>query len=354
MAGFTKKQMENLTLQPENLASIKDAIQETFYQDDKFEKFVHIVKANNDAPIALIGEMEMVGKKGSGCDPTYEEKSVANSMKRWELGNWQVPIKLCYEALQGTIAEYSLKTGTNVGDLEQTDFMAIYTEALNRAITQMIWRFGWFGDKDAKDTESGGKFTQGLNMDAFATCDGLFKRIFTATATKNHTTIDANKQTTTALQKSKLLDKGVATELVDKMLMDVDTRIIDDPDAVLMVTRSIGDALAYDMKRSYNLIMPWEKLFSGFEVSEYNGVRIAKVGIWDRMIAAYEKGTTALNLPHRMIFCNPKHLMVGTNAESLISDLDIWFDRKERRNYLYATGKMGTALLEEDLIHAAY
>nr|DAW41107.1 MAG TPA: hypothetical protein [Caudoviricetes sp.] len=29
-------------------------------------------------------------------------------------------------------------------------------------------------------------------------------------------------------------------------------------------------------------------------------------------------------------------------------------DQKERRNYLYATGKIGTALLEEDMIYAAY
>ena len=46
--------------------------------------------------------------------------------------------------------------------------------------------------------------------------------------------------------------------------------------------------------------------------------------------------------------------MVGTDADNLISDLDIWFDKKERRNYMYATGKIGTALLESDMIHAAY
>ena len=30
----SKKQLENLKLEPENLASIKDAVQETFYQDE--------------------------------------------------------------------------------------------------------------------------------------------------------------------------------------------------------------------------------------------------------------------------------------------------------------------------------
>ena len=355
MAGFTKQQLEHLTLQPENLASIKDAVQETFFKDEDFSSFVNIMKVKNDDPIALIGEMDMVGKKGGGCDPTYEEKGIANSQKRWELGQWEIPIKICYEALKGSIAEYSLKTGTEIGDLTSTDFMTIYTDALQRAIQQMIWRFGWFGDKAAALAGSGGgKLTAGSDVNMFNVCDGLFKRIFTATASKNHTTIAANSKTTAAEQISELRKKGAATTVVDTILMDVDTRIIDDSDAVLLMTRSLADALTYDIKQTYHDIMPWDKVFDGFDVATYNGVKIARVGIWDRMINAYEKGDTTVNLPHRAVFCNPKHLMVGTDADALISDLDIWFDQKERRNYLYATGKIGTALLEEGMIHAAY
>lgn len=355
MAGFTKKQLENLTLQPENLDSIKSAIQETFFKDEDFSSFVNIMKVKNDDPIALIGEMEMVGKKGGGCDPTYEEKGIANSQKRWELGQWEIPIKICYEALKGSIGEYSLKTGTAIGDLTSTDFMTIYTDALQRAMQQMIWRFGWFGDKTAALAGSdGGKLTAGSDVNMFNVCDGLFKRIFTATASKNHTTIAANSETTAAAQVSALRKKGAATTAVDTILMDVDTRIIDDSDAVLLMTRSLADALTYDIKQTYHDIMPWEKVFNGFDVATYNGVKIARVGIWDRMINAYEKGETTVNLPHRAVFCNPKHLMVGTDADALISDLDIFFDQKERRNYIYATGKIGTALLEENMIHAAY
>lgn len=354
MAGFTKQQLENLKLEPENLASIKDAVQETFYNDKDFSSFVNIQKVKEKDPIALLGEMEMVGKKGGGCDPTYEEKGIANSQKRWEFGQWEIPVKICYEAIKGTIGEYSLKTGTAIGDLTSTDFMTIFADALQRAMEQMIWRFGWLGDKEAALAgEDGGKLTAGLDVSNFNVCDGLFKRIFTATATK-HTAIAANSETTAALQISALRKSGAATTLVDTILMDADTRIVDDSDAVLLMTRSLADALTYDLKKTYHDIMPWEKLFDGFEVATYNGVKIARVGIWDRMIKAYEKGKTTINLPHRAVFCNPKHLMIGTDADNLISDLDIWFDQKERRNYLYATGKIGTALLEEDMIYAAY
>lgn len=354
MTGFTKKQLENLKLQPENLASIKEAVQETFYNDENFGEFVSIQKVKDGDPVALLGEMEMVGKSGSGCDPTYEEKGIANSMNRWELGDWNIAIKICYEALKGTIAEYSLKTGTAIGDLTSTDFMTIYTDALQRAMQQMIWRYGWFGDKAAALSTNGGKLSAGMDVDMFNTCDGLFKRIFAATATKNHTEIAANNEDTTAAQIAAIRKKGAATDLVDTILMDVDSRILDDSKAVLLMTRGLADALTYDVKKTYHDRMPWEKIFDGFDVATYNGVKIARVGIWDRMINGYEKSNTKVNLPYRAVFCNPKHLMVGTDADSLISELDIWFDQKERRNYLYATGKIGTHLLEENMIHAAY
>lgn len=347
---------DKFILSPENLEGIRAAIQETLFGDENFNQYVTIAKVKNGDPIALIGELEMVGKTGSGCDPVYEEKGIANSMNRWELGDWQIPIKMCYESVKGTVAEYSLKTGTAIGDLTDTDIMTIYTQALVRAMQQMIWRFGWFGDKAAQNVGSGGKITDGVSTDLFKTCDGLFKRIF-AICTANEsqrTTIEANGKTSAAEQKTTMLTKGNATDLVDKILMDADSRIIDDSGAVLMMTRGLADALTYDIKRTHNLIMPWEKVFDGFDVANYNGVTIARISIWDRLIQANEKGSTTVNLPYRAVFANPKQLLVGTPQDSLISDLDIWFSKKERRNYIYSTGKIGTAILEEKLVHAAY
>lgn len=355
MANFTIEQFESFQLEKPNLGSIRDAINETTFEDESFSRFVTITKAKQDDPIALLGEMDDVGKAGSGCKPTYEEKGIANSMKRWELGDWQIPISICYEAMLGTIAQYSLKDGTDVGDLQGTDIMTIYTAKLQDAIQKFIWRVGWFGDNEAQTVEEGGKITNGVKTDLFTICDGLWKRIFkqcTSNA-KQYTEISANKQATAAKQRETILAKGYMTDFLDKALMDVDSRITTDGNATLMMTSAMADALAYDVKKSYNIIIPWEKVFTGFEVSSYNGIKVARVSIWDRMIAAYEKGTATVNLPYRAVFANPKQLLVGT-PKDLVSQLDIWFDKKERQNYIYATGKLGTSLLEDNLVHAMY
>lgn len=352
------KWFENISVNPKDVTDLKELIPLSIDQDEDYQKFTALKKVRNGDPVAFLGDGDDVGIAGSGCDPTYEEYGVANSQKRWELGDWQIPLKICYESLQGTIAEYSLHTGTSVGDITGTEFLSyILRPALERQMKRMIWRFGWFGNKEASVAADGGTLTAGTRKEMFTTCDGLFKKIF-AQCAKNAdqlTTIAANSKTTYAEQKSAILTEGVATGVFDKLLMDADSRITADPGAVILVTKALADALTYDTKKVYKVIMPWEKVFEGIDVAQYNGVQIVRVSIWDRMIKAYENTGTALNKPYRAVYANvQKELQTATDADGLISDLDIWFDKKERRNYVYSTGRLGTMILEDDMFQAAY
>ena len=352
------KFFSNIEVNKKDVTDLKELIPLSIDQDEEFQRFINLKKVNNGDPVAFLGDMDDVGIQGSGCDPTYQEVGVANSQKRWELGDWQIPIKICYESLQGTIAEYTLKKGTEVGDLTTTEFMTyIIRPALERQMKRMIWRFGWFGDKEAKENGKGGVLTTGAKTELFTTCTGLFKHIFTQCASHaaQLTTIAANNEESYSAQKAAILKEGVATGIMDDLLMDADSRITADPNAVVLMTKSFADALTLDVKKTYKLIMPWEKVFDGVDMVKYDGVTIARVSIWDRMIRAYENTGTKYNKPYRLVYGNTNtQLQVATNADSLISDLDIWFDQKERRNYIYSTGKIGTQILEDDMFQAAY
>ena len=164
------KFFENISVNPEDVKDLKELIPLSIDQDEDFQRFTTLRKVKHGDPLGYLGEGNMVGKAGSGCDPEYEEYGVANSQKRWDLGDWQIPLKICYEALQGTIAEYTLKQGTEIGDLTTTEFMTyIIRPALERQMKLMIWRFGWFGDKQAKNIADGGTLTDGVKKEFFTT-----------------------------------------------------------------------------------------------------------------------------------------------------------------------------------------
>lgn len=347
----------NLSVNPKDVQTLKDLIPYSIDKDEEFQEYITLRKVNNGDPIGFFGDADDVGIKGSGCDPTYQEIGIANSQKRWTLGDWQIPLKICYESLEGTIAEYTLKTGTDIADLTTGEFMQyILRPALEKQMKRMIWRFGWFGDTGAKTVENGGQLTNDTRLDLFTTCDGLWKRIFAQAATNASqlTEIAANGKDTYTAQKAEMLKKGVATGILDNVLMDADSRIVNDGEAVIYMTDLFGKCLARDVKERWNINMPWEKIFDGVEVSKYDTVKVVRISIWDRMIAAYEKSGDKLNKPFRLVFGNKRQFMVGTPADGLISDLDIWFEKKERRNYIYSTGKIGTSLLEDDMFHAAF
>ena len=226
---------------------------------------------------------------------------------------------------------------------------------------QMIWRIGWFGDTSAALIANGGVITAGTDVNLFKATDGFWKKLFAiGTAAANQVTpIAANTAQsggaiTSAAQKAAILTPGVATAIFDAMLMDADSRITANSDSVILCMKALADALTYDVKVTYKTIMPWENVFEGVKVAEYGGYKVVAISIWDRIINAYENASTYLNKPYRAVFADPKNLQVGTNANDLISDLDVWFDHKERRNYIYATGKIGTMVLEDALVHLAY
>ena len=350
------KYFSNIVLEPENIRSLRDALIKKLVDDEDFRRSFTVKKVRNGEPLAILGEMDAVGKAGAGCSPTFEQVGIGNTQKRWALGDWQIAQAICYENLEETIAEYCLKSGTAIGDVTGTDFMAIYLELLETQMKRMIWRLAWFGDTAADTIANGGVLTNGTDKTLFTVCDGLWKELFTigtGDPTKV-TAISANSQLTYATQKSTMLAAGYATGIVDQILIDANGMINANGEAVLMMNKKFADALAHDIKATYKTNLPFERIFDGFYLAEYGGVKIASIATWDYIIDTFENTGTAWNLPYRAVLANPKNLLVGCDANDPVSDLDIWFNKDERQVKVYAAGKLDTMVGMSDYVHMAY
>ena len=355
---ITWEKLSNLTPGNGAIQDLKDLLILTNFIDEELGRFFTLRQnVHNGDKLGWVGEMDDIGWVGSGCDPVYKNANINFAEKEWKIGEWQIPLKWCYKELENTIAEYCLKTGTKIGDLTSTDYMDdIVYPALDLAIKRMMWRFVWFGDTEAQNIESSGQITDDVDVDLFKTTDGFWKQLFAiGTASPSQkTAIAANEQTTTALQFSKLKEAGVAIGIFDSMLENADSRIASMEGAGIFATKSLCDALTKDLKREYKEILEWEQIFKGLDVTEYNGTPVYRVSIWDRFIRKYQNNGTKLNLPHRAMFGSPTQLFVGTPADDIISELDVWFDQNTRTNKLYSTGKLGCLIGEDNLFQIAY
>lgn len=324
----------------------------------------------NGKKLGYINDMGDVGTAGGGCNPTYTSVNITGIQKEWELGDWEIPKEICYEDLENTIAEESMNTGTERADLQNTPYWDIVLmPLLDKAIREMFWRIVWFGDKAAKNIADGGILKAGINPKLFTMCDGLWKRLQTIIAAnaKQQTIVTANAATekigtgetatnkvTYNAQKLAVRQEGYAIKLFDSLLSDADSRIFDDPNSAIFCTNSLFKALRSDIVERYGrTTMPFENVGSGITLSQYDGRKIIALDIWDRMIAKYEDTGVALNCPHRAIVCSPANLFAGTNDKDKIANLSITFNDKDRKNYIYASSKIGTLVGEDALVQVA-
>lgn len=326
------------------------------FNDPNLEEVVSIVKSvENGKKLGYIDSIDDVGTLGSGCKPTYSKVKINGFEKTWELGEWEIPKEFCYKDLTDTLAKYGMKPGTMRGDLQDTPYWDKFLiPLLQRAITDMFWRFTWFGDKDAKNTTESGVIKDGVDTKLFTPCNGLWKQLkaIIAANAAQKTAIEANSKATYAEQKSAIREEGVAIDIIDSLLTDADGRIFDKDHAIFM-TNSLYKALRSDVYKRTKYQLTSEKLMDGIMVSEYDGQKVFVLDIWDRMIKKYEDNGKAYNLPHRAVLCNPDNLFAGTSDTDLFGALDINFNKETRMNSIYAGGDVGTLIGEDDLVQVA-
>jgi len=306
-----------------------------------------------------VGEMEPVGRPSTGCKPNWKGSKIATAEKQWLLGQYEVPEEICYADLESTIVQHSMRTGTDRADLTGTDYMdAIVIPVLTKALEKMIMRLAWFGDTEADDITGGGIITDGIDPVLFHVCDGLWKRIFALTSASplQRITIAANSAATKANQISGIRASGVATKIMDDLIYNADPKILQTSDRVLLVTKSIADALAMDIKaNNKGSDLQWQSIFGGFaSATVYNQQEIISLPVWDEMIRMFEDDGTIWNKPHRAIYAPKSSLKFGVESKDLIAFLKIWFNDDDQVNRMLVKDKVGTMTWEDNLIMAAF
>lgn len=346
--------IKQLTNDNHAIKNLRDLMVMTNFTDEPMEQFFTFRQnVAQGQKLGWVGEMSEIGWEGAPCNPVYRTPTISAAEKQWDLGAWSVPLKWCYEEFLNTMAEYALKTGTDIHDLTGTDIMdVLIAPALEEAYRRMFWRFIWFGDKNTTE----GDITTGMDVELFKPTDGLFKQLFAigAANSEQRVTIAANQEASMAAQMSAIKAPGVAIGIFESLLENADPRIASLDGAGLYVTKSLADALTKDLKREYKEIITWEQVFGGIKVTEFDGVKIYAISIWDRMIQRYQNNGVTLNLPHRAVFGTPKQMFVGSPAGSIISDFELWFNQDERVVKTYSAGRLGTLIGEDNLFQLAY
>jgi hypothetical protein len=293
-----------------------------------------------------------VGKARQGCgDIVSQNWSIGTRKVVWTPKAWEIRLDKCWTEIEATAAVYGLNKGGEVADLTNTNYMSIVVEVLSRAIREFIVRLAWFNDLDAENyipangqtPAGGGAITPGVDTGYFNILDGLWKQLLIQVAANpaQRVVIAENAGSTYASQE--LSPDNVKTYL-QQLKFKAPITLRSKSDAFIACTQSVYDA--WDMHlQGKALESTYTNLVNGQKTLAFNGIPMIPMPVWDKIIGTCEDTGTKLNSPHRALFATKDILAVGVDGEDSFEKMNIWYEKKDRKNYIELMGKADAKLL---------
>lgn len=305
--------------------------------------------------IGFLGEGGIIGLPAQGCDPTPQQWKIEGEQKMWEPKRWEVFLTECWADLENTMAIYAMNKGVDVGDLTNTDYMAVVVDILSKAIKKMIWRFCWFGDKNAGNYngQPAGIITNGVNTDYFQLIDGFWKQLQAAapSGSKQRITIEANTKADQDLQYDALTGQ-MAYDTLSKMHLAAPVVLRSQNDLMFACTQSMVDGYMQYLEGK-DIECTYVNLTEGVKALSFRGIPVVAFPIWDEMIQSYENNGIKLNNPHRAVLTAKSNLAIGVAENSVLDEIKVWYEPKEDRCYMRSRDSIDAKVLQEKMFTLA-
>lgn len=322
--------------------------------------FNFLPKQKHGNKVGFVGDFSLIGKKAQGCKPKYGNNILTASEKTWDIQEWEIAEEICYKDLEGTLAQIAMRSGTNISDLTGTEYIDdILDPKLQKAIRKLLMRLAWFGDKSAATITDGGVLKDDVNPEYFNITDGFWKRLFAITAAdpKRRTTIAANAKTTFSEQDAAMNTPGAATDFMHALITNASQVLREADGGIIYITMALKDALDWDItKNNKGSELQWNAMFDGIQKTTYKGVEVAAIPFFDEIIQNYETvtGGKSWNKPYRALYTIKDNLLVGSESESEIAGLKIWFSEDDQVNRILGKDKLGTLVAQDDMVQVGY
>ncbi len=253
-----------------------------------------------------------------------------------------------------------LKAGKEKADVTSTDFAAYLTEVVNDAIFETVLRFAWLGDTTADTVANGSYLKNGTDPDYFNKMDGYWVQILAIVAAnsarRTSTTITTrNAAASYALQAFTTADttNKVVSEALTNVRMGADLRLRSRTDLVFIATQTVADQYERELINA-NISYTTERLEGGIMLLKNGGIEIYSFSLLDRIIQTYfDNGTKWVN-PHRLILTTKENLGLGVESVGALDSLDIFYDKKTKKNYIDFMIQMDAKVFSDNLVQVTY
>ena len=353
--------LSSLDFNGEEVKALSECIQEEVFmlpEANLFHEFVEGIKAEKQ--IAILGKIDGLTGKGTGaCDPSDDTLNIATSQKKWLPKTVSNRFAFCWTETKDSFFIWGTKNGIAKSDLTGTDYLNFIQDRITPALKEEVMRIAWFGDATADHSDATGVITPGTDLLYFNRIDGFWKQLFaivTADSARLTSGLDTrNAGVNYGAQEFDSSDttNRVVTNTLQNMRYGSDMRLRSKADATYVVTQSVADQYERELTEA-NVAFTTERLENGMTQLRSGSITVVAFEFWDRMIRAYENNGTIYNLPHRAVLLTKNNTQIGTEAVGTLSEIDAFYDRKSKKNYVDTVYDIDAKIIEDYLVQLAY
>lgn len=197
----------------------------------------------------------------------------------------------------------------------------------------------------------GGNLTTGVDEDYFNILDGLFKqlRAIVALDANVKVAIAANSQTSKADQLAYLTPER-AYNLLSDMWYKADIKLRQrKSECRFYVTQSIADKYEQYLVGK-GIESTYTNLVDGVPALKFNGVPVIPMPMWDANIQSYFDLGDTYDAPHRALLTLKSVIAVGTPSAKAFDEVDVWYDKTSRKNYILCKDKLDAKILSDKML----
>lgn len=328
----SKIDVSALTLNPEEAQQISEAVVEKVFVQGELNQ-VHDIETgiSMQKQIVFVDNLDVGGEALTGCTPA-EQGTLTMTQKYWTPALVAGRYSHCANDLNQLLKIFrrAQKVEPDYYDRIGSEEMGLLMAKIVDSLKVSISAKAWLSDTAAA-VQPGGNFTiAGFNAGLWNQFDGLWKQIF-ADGNIPRYTITENAGATYVLQ---ALAAGESLNILQGMYEGADPRLLGDPNAQILVTRSIWDNyLALTETKEFNGGIT-SRLDNGQVTMNYRGIPIILMNEWDRTIRKYQDDLTVHFRPHRAVMTTPSNIPIGTLSETDLQNLESFYDKKDKTNYV--------------------
>lgn len=228
-------------------------------------------------------------------------------------------LEQCALNLTATFFSKMLKKGVDITNLDGTEVQSYILDKVQNGLVTDVFRLMWFGDTDLDDN-------------VLEICDGFWPRLITAS-------IGYNGPARVEITDGALGDDAALTALrAVWAAQDFRLKGLPNSEKYIRVTSTIYENYRETFEDRCCGDMGTILLQDGTKQLTFRGIPLIEMTEWDRAID--EKG---LGNPNRILYTAKSNLMLGCDVmPNSDSNIRMWYDDKDEKNYIKARFTMGT------------